>query len=115
MHRTAVYINGVRAITAPGFQLPLTESTGRLVLGDSTGQPDNWSGDLLGLAIYGRELTPAQVLQHYETWTRGKPPEIADNECRIALYLFGERAGRVVHNQARSDGNLSIPERYVVL
>jgi hypothetical protein len=119
---TAVYIDGVLAKTVPQFRLSAKEFTGRLVLGDSPGQPDSWAGQLLGLAIYGRELTATQVLRHYETWTRGErpdtspdtSPETSDDERKIALYLFNERAGNVVHNQAGSGVDLYIPERYAV-
>jgi hypothetical protein len=42
-----VYIDGVPATVAPEFPLSAGDFTGRLVLGDSPGQPDSWSGDLL--------------------------------------------------------------------
>ena len=87
----------------------------RFVLGDSPGQTDSWSGQLLGLAIYRRELTAAQVLRHYETWTQGEQPDLSDDEDNTALYLFNERAGNVVHNQAKSGVDLYIPEKYAVL
>src|SRR5258708_29927818 len=68
VHGTAVYNDGVLTKTAPQFRLSTTEFTGRLVLGDSPAQSDNWSGQMLGVAIYGRELTTAQVLRHYQNW-----------------------------------------------
>jgi len=111
---TAVYIDGVLAKTAPQFRLSTKELTGRLVLGDSPGQTDSWSGQLLGIAIYRRELTAAQVLRHYDTWTQRERPEISEDERNIALYLFGERAGNIVHDHASLGVNLSIPEKYVV-
>jgi glycopeptide antibiotics resistance protein len=114
-HGTAVYIDGVLAKTAPQFRLSTKAFTGRLVLGDSPGQTASWSGQLLGLAIYCRELTARQVLRHYEAWTHGERPEISEDERNIALYLFDERAGNSVHNRARSGVNLYIPEKYVVL
>jgi hypothetical protein len=110
---TAVYINGALARTAQ-FRLFTKEFTGRLVLGDSPRQPDSWSGQFLGLAIYRRELTAAQILRHYQTWTQGERPEIPEDEHNIALYLFNEGAGNVVHNRARSGVDLYIPEKYVV-
>jgi glycopeptide antibiotics resistance protein len=115
IHGTAVYINGALARTAPQFRLFTKEFTGRLVLGDSPRQPDSWSGQFLGLATYRRELTATQVRRHYETWTQGDQREMAEDEDTTALYLFNERAGNVVHNQARSGVNLYIPEKYVVL
>ncbi|HYW37167.1 MAG TPA: VanZ family protein [Terriglobales bacterium] len=115
IHGTAVYTDGVLARTAAQFRHSAKEFTGRLVLGDSPGQPDSWSGELLGLAIYRRELTPTQVLRHYVSWTHGDPHEISEDELNIALYRFGERAGNVVHNQAGAGVNLYIPERCSVL
>jgi hypothetical protein len=115
IYGTAVYIDGLPAGTAPQFRLSPEIFTGRLVLGDSPGQSDSWSGQLLGVAIYRRELTAAQVLRHYQTWTQGERPEISEAERNIALYLFDERAGNVVHDRAGSGVNLYIPEKYVVV
>lgn len=112
---TAVYADGVLSEAAPQFRFSAAELTGRLVLGDSVGQADSWSGQALGLAIYHRRLTANQVLRHYRTWTQGGRPEISADERNVALYLFDERAGNVVHDRAGSGGNLHIPERYVVL
>jgi glycopeptide antibiotics resistance protein len=100
---------------APQFRLPARAFTGRLVLGDSAGQTDSWSGQLLGLAIYRGELTAPQVLRHYETWTKGRQPDLSEDENITALYLFNERTGKVVHNRARSGVALFIPEKYEVL
>jgi len=112
---TAVYTDGMLSRTAPQFRLPARAFTGRLVLGDSPGQTDSWSGQFLGLSIYRRELTAAQVLRHYETWTQGGPPHLSEDESNTALYLFNERAGSVVHNRARSGVDLHIPGKYEVL
>lgn len=115
MDGTAVYIDGVLARRAPQFRLPANRFTGRVVLGDSPGQSDGWNGQLLGLAVYDRELTPPQLLKHYQTWTGAGRPAIQKEEGNVALYLFDERAGRVVHDRANSGADLSIPEKYVVL
>jgi len=121
VHGTVVYANGVPARTALRFQLSPNAFTGRLIMGDSPAQPDNWAGRFRGLAIYRRELTAMQVLRHYRTWTQAEQPEISSDESNAALYLFNERAGAVVRNQARSSSALAtgpdlyIPERYTVL
>ena len=112
---TTVYVNGVLARAVPQLRLSKSALNGRLVLGDSPGQPNSWSGELLGLAVYSRELTATQVRRHYETWTQGGRPEISEEEHSVALYLFGERAGHVVHDQGSSPVNLYIPEEYMVL
>ncbi|HEY9141952.1 MAG TPA: VanZ family protein [Bryobacteraceae bacterium] len=111
----AIYIDGVLARRVPQFRLPPNQLTGRMVLGDSPGQPDSWSGQLLGFAIYDRELTEPQILKHYETWTQAGRPEIQKDEGNVALYLFDEHAGTVVHDRAGSGVDLSIPDKYMVL
>ncbi len=110
-----IYIDGVLAEPAPRFPLSARDFTGRLVLGDSPRQPDSWSGQLFGLAIYHRQLTAAQVLHNYVTWTQTGRPEIAEDERNSALYLFDEHTGDVVRDKARSGVDLYIPERYQVL
>ena len=112
---TSVYVDGVLARGLPDFRLSTKDLTGRLIVGDAPGQTDSWSGQLLGLAIYRSELTRTQVLRHYQTWTGEGRPEIGGDERNLALYLFGEHSGRIVHDSAGSGMNLYIPEKYVVL
>ena len=109
-----VYIDGVLAVAAPQFPLSPGDLSGRLVLGDSPGQPDSWSGQLLGFAIYNRQLTATQVLHNYVSWRQTGLPEIAEDESNFALYLFDERRGDIVRDQARSGVDLRIPKRYEV-
>jgi hypothetical protein len=112
---TAVYVDGVPAKTERQFRLSPKDFTGRLILGDAPGQTHSWAGMLLGAAIYREELTPAEVLTHYHSWTAGGRPEVTTAEHCAALYLLNERSGRVVHNQAGPGGELQIPARYVVV
>jgi VanZ family protein len=70
---------------------------------------------MLGLAVYRRELTALDVRRHFESWTHTGRPAISEEEHNIALYLFDERAGNVVHDRADSGVNLDIPRRYTVL
>jgi len=114
-HGTAVYADGIPAKTAPEVWISPKELMGRLVVGDSPGQSDSWSGLLLGLAIYRQELTATQVLRHYQTWTQEGRPEISEDERNLALYLMGERTGSIVHDHAGSGVNLYIPGKYAVL
>lgn len=112
--RTVVYIDGRFAKGLPQFQITAQDLEGNLIVGDSSVQNDNWSGDVFGLAIYDRELTAAEVQQHYRAWKDGKPP-IRSMGGLKALYLFNEGSGRVVHNVARQGADLEIPERYQVV
>jgi VanZ family protein len=112
--KSSMYVNGTLARSFPEFRAG-KDCNGELVLGTSPVGNDRWSGQLLGLAIYRRDLSPAQTLQHYETWTSQGRPEISEDDRAIAVYLFDERAGNVVHNAVPSGIALDIPEHYSLL
>lgn len=111
---TAMYVEGTLARAFPGFRLG-KDFTGQLVIGTSPVAPDSWSGKLRGLAIYHRELTPEQVLKHYETWTMKGALKLVGDESIAALYLFDEHGGSVVHNAVHPGIDLYIPKRFSLL
>ncbi len=112
---TVIYLDGVPVKTASQFRLSPKAFTGRLVVGDSPRQSDSWFGELLGLAIYHRELTKPQVLHNYVTWKQTGRPELTGDERNVALYLFDEHQGTVIRDKAGSGVDLYIPERYTVM
>ncbi|MGA9056423.1 MAG: VanZ family protein [Terriglobia bacterium] len=113
--QTSVYIDGALARTAPKFPLSSQDFDGELVIANTPRVGNSWSGVLRGLAFYDQEVSPAQVFHHYETWIEKGRPDVSENERAVALYLFDERAGRVIHNQVPSGTDLYIPDRYLVL
>jgi VanZ family protein len=113
--QTSVYIDGALARTAPKFPLSSQDFDGELVIANRPRVDNSWSGVLRGLAFYDQEISPAQVLHHYETWREKGRPDVSQNERAVALYLFDERAGRVIHNQVPSGTDLYIPDRFLVL
>jgi VanZ family protein len=112
---TAVYIDGQLVRRSSRFGLSINDLTGQLIGGNSPKQHNSWSGKLRGLAIYRSELNATQVAQHYEDWTRTGNPTVTQEERVLALYLFDEHTGTIVHNRARPETDLYIPERYVVV
>jgi VanZ like family/Concanavalin A-like lectin/glucanases superfamily len=112
---TTVYLNGTASRMFPAFRPDKEAFTGRLVLGDSPVETNNWRGLLLGLAIYNGELTATQVRNHYKSWTSKGQPDLGDEERPAAVYLFRERNGAVAHNQIASGTDLQIPKQYMVL
>jgi len=112
---TSLYVNGTLARTTRGFQVMPSGCTGRIIVGDSSRQPDSWSGQMKGLAIYYSELTAPAVFRHYHAWTQNGQPDVEQNQHIVALYLFNERAGHIVHNHARPGVDLFIPDAYTVL
>ena len=110
----AVYVDGVlaRRFSDPG--IGSGEFSGRLVLANST-VDDSWTGQIMGLAVYGRELTPAEVGKHFESWTSQQEPPMTAEQSLTALYVFNERSGNIVHNQVDQATNLVVPDKYFVL
>ena len=112
---TSVYIDGALVEAAPKFPFSGKDLDGELVVANWPSKDDSWSGLLRGVAFYGQELSPAEVVHHYETWTENGRPDVSENERAVAFYLFDERAGRIIHNQVPSGTDLYIPDRYLVL
>jgi hypothetical protein len=112
---TSVYLDGSLVKLFPILGTSTNNFTGRLMVANSPNVSDSWSGRILGLAIYDRQLTPAQIAQHYESWTKNQRPALAQDEAPVALYLFNERAGNIVHNQLNLSTDLIVPTHYFVL
>jgi hypothetical protein len=112
--KTAVYINGVPVKVSSGFGFVSGDLTGRLVLGSST-TDDSWPGQIAGLAVYDYSLTPFEAESHFERWARGQSPVINTGKAPVALYLFDEDTGSIVHDRMGSGNDLVIPARYFAL
>ena len=110
--KTLAYVSGVPAPTSSNFPLSSRDLSGELILATLPRENDGWKGVWRGLAIYAEALSPAQVLHHYETWTKTGRPDVREADRPVAVYRFDEGAGRIVHNQVSSGINLDIPEHY---
>lgn len=111
---TVVYKDGRRIQLFSQFTILPTSLSGRIVMGTSGGRFEPWQGEVRGLSIYSRELTPTEALQDYNDWTNGGGMGIADVQGAIAHYTFSERAGREIHNSVISGPNLEIPTLFEV-
>ena len=111
---TVVYTDGHRAKTLPKFKTSRSELSGQIVLGTSPVAYEPWVGRFLGLAIYSRELTAEEVLQHYKSWTRGVGVDPSELDGATTLYYFMERAGGEIHNAVVSGPDLEIPKHFAV-
>jgi hypothetical protein len=95
---TSVYSNGHLLERFPAYKLSREDLSGRLVFGTNAAHIDPWSGELLGLAVYDRELQPSQAAEHYQAWNAGRPAWEDREDGRRALFLCDERRRKVVHN-----------------
>jgi len=113
--QTLLYVNGARAQTSSDFPLSSRDFSGELILATLPRGNASWRGVWRGLAIYGVDLSPAQVVGHYETWTKTGRPHVAESERPAAMYRFDEGAGRIIRNQVPSGLDLHIPERFLLV
>lgn len=110
--QTSVYVDGALADTAPNLRLSSVDLTGELEVANSPTANDSWSGLLRGLAVYERSLNASQVVDHYRAWTTKGQPGSGRLEGTVALYLFEEGTGKLIHNDFSSGPDLYIPEYY---
>ncbi len=109
---TKFYVNGELLANHAGAEISSRILTGTLTLGNSATEHDSWQGEFLGLAIFNRELTAAQLQRHLQTWNYRGCPEIESGEHPVALYLFDEASGRILQNRVAPEAPLNIPEKY---
>jgi VanZ family protein len=110
---TAVYLDGQVAQVFPRFRIPQNELSGQIVLGTSPTDYQPWPGQVRGLAIYSRELAPADVFRHYKDW--GSPSvQSPDLNGAVARYAFSEAGGREIHNEVAAGPDLEIPARFSI-
>lgn len=114
-HETLVYINGSLAKSSEVLGDSAYNLTGRLVVGNSSVVADSWSGMIRGLAVYDGRLTGADVERHAQAWHNGHAPALTPGEMPVALYLFDEHRGKIVHNHFDSAADLLIPTHFFVL
>jgi VanZ family protein len=112
---TVVYRDATHAQSFPQFTISRSELLGQIVLGTSPVDFRPWLGEIHGLAIYSKELTPAEVSRHYAEWISAQPIRLGvEEDAPIARYSFSERAGRKVHNDVVAGPNLQIPANFNV-
>jgi len=114
---TAIYADGQMMRLIRNFPILPTDSSasGIFVLGNSPGGSKPWTGDLLFLAAYGRELSASEVLEHFRDWTKNGTPTWLPGESPALLYTFAERTGATSRNHSGPRNDLSIPATFDVL
>lgn len=89
--------------------------SGRLVLGASAGGLARWWGEIKGLALYRRALTPDEIKAHRSQAREAGVKSLAAEEALIALFPFEEPAGELTRNLVDPGFGIRIPARFSVL
>jgi VanZ like family/Concanavalin A-like lectin/glucanases superfamily len=109
------YVDGALLKRFPNFAFLRQDLTGQLIVGNAPSMAYTWPGQFKGLAIYDRELTAGEVSQHFIKWTTNNQAGLATSADIIALYLFNEGSGNIVHSQVVSAPDLLIPGRFFIV
>jgi hypothetical protein len=110
---TIVYLNGLQARVLPKFKFAVNYLSGQIVIGTSAVDYQPWPGEIRGLAIYAKDLTPDEVFRNYESWASGDG-FLGSVAGAISRYSFGEGAGHEIRNAVSSGPNLEIPRSFSV-
>jgi len=110
---TTVFTDGNQRARFPKFTISQDDILGQTVIGTSPVGYDPWRGELRGLAIYGRELSSDDALQHFRRWIQ-PDGDIPDLRNSISAYAFAEGAGREVRNEVAFSPDLYIPKNFKV-
>jgi hypothetical protein len=111
----SIYADGTLVKKSRRFTFSDQDLTGQLIVGNAPATTHNWPGQVKALAIYHRELSAAEVAQHFADKTKGKQADLFNSEVVVASYLFNEGHGNVVHNQVDPSTDFFIPKRFFVL
>jgi VanZ like family len=115
-HGSVAYRNGIRAGASKRMELTCADFSGQLVLGDSAISDNPFQGRLTALAIYQREVTPAEISSAYAASSAEAPLlKPADDDRMIARYTFAEGSGKIIHNRAGAAPDLYIPRAFRLL
>jgi VanZ family protein len=110
---TVVYLDSRQVRVLPKFIFTKADLSRQTVIGTSVVNYQPWPGEIRGLAIYSKELTPEEVFKHYKNWTASN--DVAEDvEGAVARYAFEEKTGREIHNEVASGPVLEIPRSFSV-
>ena len=112
LNGTTLYLDGKAEGSFPLIKFSGSELSGQIVLGTSPSMYEPWAGELRGLAIFSKELSPRESLQHYREWT--KPGSAHDLDRAIVHYAFAEGVGREIRDDVPSGPNLEVPAIFSV-
>lgn len=112
---TTIYADGVPVKNSSNFRFSSDDLTGQFIVGNSPVTTDTWSGRVMELAIFNRELSAQEVSERYTNLISGTQRSLSGSDGAVALYLFNERNGNAVHDHLDSAPDLLIPKRFFVL
>lgn len=120
--RERIYINGRKLLEEPSIRGRFSnwDPSYPLLFGNENTGNRPWQGSIFLVAVYKQGLSAAEILRNYEAGRFYRPDEDDDNKHLknglIALYLFNEKGGSVIHDKSGYglDIDLLIPDKVIV-
>lgn len=116
---TSLFINSILVKKIKNWKLtiPNTGKKLQLILGNSVYGKHSWEGEIYGLALHGKALSPERVKRHYDKWLRQRNFTADSMDELLLLYTFNEYEdeGRLVSDRTGRNQPLQLPFRQVVL
>jgi len=114
---TRIYIDGLLAAANKDWQMQVPQKGKplRMVVGNSVTAKGSWIGEIFGLALCNRVLSPEQVTRHFERWQQENQFPIETGESPLAYYTFDSIQNDQVADLSGNGQALHIPSKPVVL
>jgi len=97
------------------LRYPNRTAPARLVVGNSLNGTNPWTGTILGLAFYDRDLGEDGVLRHFHVWRRAKDFSAFKPDVPRLLYAFDEGKGERIYDKLGNGLDLKVPAWMKVL
>ncbi len=111
----AVYLEGVLQRDYPGLKFVSASLVGRLLLGHPVSGHQAWSGDVFGLAYYGKALSAQEISGDYQAWQQAKTAGLVSPGKDAGIYPFDEGEGENIHDETETMPELLVPKHFRVL
>ncbi len=114
---TRIFMDGrpVARTATLTLKIPNRRATVTLVVGNSVYARHSWNGDIFGLAIYTRALTPAAVAKHFDQWKKSRDFSMTVPSDPAMLYLLDDVPGQKAFNRMGDTRYLIIPANVQIL
>lgn len=114
---TRLFANGTPIVEKKELSLgiPAHGKKLRLIVGNSVYGNHSWEGTLHRLAIYNRQLSPAEMLANCRQETEPDAPVDLSREHPLLLFTFHEGQGKVVEDRSGNNQPLLLPSRPMAL
>jgi VanZ family protein len=97
------------------FPVPENNLRGRLILGNSATASASWHGELYGMAIYHRALSPEEITHRFNQWNLTGSSYLPSASMTAHFFKFNESSGRIAHDCVAEGFNLQIPHLFHIV